>query len=90
MAYKISSAECAKKYNSVDSGLNQEQVTSSIKNYGTNTITQKRGKSFIRKVLDALCDPMIIILEFALIITLGINIGKQIKGGNGDFFECSA
>ncbi len=88
MAYKISSAECAKKYNSVDSGLNQEQVTSSIKNYGTNTITQKRGKSFIRKVLDALCDPMIIILEFALIITLGINIGKQIKGGNGDFFEC--
>ncbi len=88
MAYQISSAECAKKYNSTDGGLTQEQVNLSEREHGKNIITQKRGKSLFRKVLDALCDPMIIILEFALIITLGINIGKQIKGGNGDFFEC--
>ncbi len=88
MDYQISSAECAKKYNSTDRGLSEEQIKQSEQAYGKNIISQKRGKGLFRKILDALCDPMIIILEFALIIALGINIGKQIKSGNGDFLEC--
>ena len=88
MAYKTNWEQCAKRYNSSDSGLTQEQVQKSEQTYGKNQLSARRGKSVIKKILDALCDPMIIILEFALVITLGINIGKQIKGGNGDFLEC--
>ena len=88
MDYQISAAEVAKKYNSTDSGLNEKQAVLSAERYGINQISKKTGRSLLRKIIDALCDPMILILEFALILTLGINIGKQIKGGNGDFFEC--
>lgn len=88
MAYKTNIENCIREYASPNLGLTDKQAEVSMKKFGRNQITKKTGRSFFRKIIDALCDPMILILEFALILTLGINIGKQFKSGNGDFLEC--
>ncbi|MBO5926538.1 MAG: calcium-translocating P-type ATPase, PMCA-type, partial [Clostridia bacterium] len=47
-----------------------------------------KNKSIIIRVLEALSEPMLIILELAGVITLGVNIGKTLKNNSGDFYEC--
>ncbi len=75
-------------FNTSEKGLNDSQVIKSSQKYGKNIITKQKGKTFIKKIIDALLDPMLIILELATVITLGVNIGKSLKGQSADFFEC--
>ena len=76
------------KLNSSKNGLTEQGVLSSINKYGKNQITKKKPQSLIKRIIDALFEPMLIVLEIAMIITLGVNIGKFIKTGDGDFLEC--
>lgn len=69
-------------------GLNEEQVKKSRLKNGENIIKKAKGKSLLKKITDAMLDPMLIILEIAMIITLGVNIGKALKGVECDFYEC--
>lgn len=69
-------------------GLSDNAVLLSQKKYGKNQITKVKPKTLFRRVSEALLEPMLIILEIAAAITLGVNIGKFIKTGNGDFYEC--
>jgi len=86
--FAFNKEKCIKKYNSLNGGLTKKQVEENKIKYGVNVLSEKKGKSLFKKIFEALLDPMIIILEFALIITLGVNIGKELKGGQGDFLEC--
>lgn len=74
--------------NSSYNGLDENKVKNSAKLYGKNQMTKPKGKSLFKRITDALLEPMLIILEVAVMITLGVNIGKVLKGGNGDFYEC--
>ncbi len=74
--------------NSSSSGLSSSAVKSSAIKHGINKITKKKQKSFVKRIAEALFEPMLIILEIAMLITLGVNFGKFIKTGEGDFTEC--
>ncbi len=69
-------------------GLSFNEIAPRRAKYGGNIITGAKQKTFLKRVLEAFCDPMMIILSFALSVTLGVNIGKLIKTGSGDFTEC--
>ncbi|MDO4219249.1 MAG: calcium-translocating P-type ATPase, PMCA-type [Synergistaceae bacterium] len=51
-------------------GLTKEEVLKSRKKFGANVLTQKKRESFLKKVLQGLFDPMILILLCALVIQL--------------------
>ena len=69
-------------------GLNSNKVDYFRQKYGSNTLGEAKKKSIILKIFKALSEPMILILLFACIITLGINIGNLLAGAQTDFYEC--
>lgn len=79
----------ASKLNSnIKFGLDEKQIKTNRNKYGENLLTKKEKKSFISKVISAVSEPMLVILLFSLVITVGINIGKELKSESGDFTEC--
>ncbi len=86
--YFLSIEKVLTELNSSVSGLTDSKVNLSIKKYGKNVLTKTKSKSLFKRILDALFEPMIVILLIAVMITLGVNIGKTLKGANGDFYEC--
>ena len=69
-------------------GLNEKNLKISRQKYGENKLTAEKKKPLFIKITDALLEPMILILSFGFLITLGVNIGKLLKTGQGDFSEC--
>ncbi len=86
--YVKSFEKVLKEVNSSPCGLGEEGVKLSRKRFGANQITKPKPKSLFKRIIEALLEPMLIILELSAIITLGVNIGKHLKSGNGDFYEC--
>ena len=88
-AHNLSCSEVAKNFStSLLGGLTKDDVIKNRTKYGVNEITPQKRKSFIKRLIEALSEPTLIILEFAWVITLGVNVGKLIKNGSGDFLEC--
>lgn len=73
---------------SSENGLTDKQVEISRREHGKNEIKKAKRKTIFKQILEALSEPMLVILEMATAITLGVNIGKALKNGNGDFYEC--
>ena len=71
-----------------NSGLTSIQVENSKVKYGVNSITKTKKLSLFARIFNALKEPMLIILMFAFMLTLGTNLGKFLKTGEGDFTEC--
>lgn len=69
-------------------GLKKEQVAFYREKYGNNGLGDPKRKSTIAKILKALSEPMLLILLFACVITIGINIGNLLSGKEADFYEC--
>lgn len=69
-------------------GLTKKQVQSNLSRFGLNVLAKKKKKTFLSRFFNALKEPMLIILLFALAITFGANIGKFLRSGSGDFSEC--
>lgn len=68
-------------------GLSEEKARQSRKKYGANAFTKTKKPSFLSRFFKSLSEPMTIILEFALIITLGVNVGNLLAGKPADFYE---
>ncbi len=86
--YFLSIEKVLQSLNTSITGLTENKVNLSIKKYGKNTLTKTKGENIFKRVINALFEPMIIILLIAVAITLGVNVGKMLKGGNPDFYEC--
>lgn len=69
-------------------GIDQSVVEKRRAQYGVNVLTEKKKRGFFQKLFDALKEPMLVILLFGFVITLGTNLGKYLKSGDGDFSEC--
>ena len=69
-------------------GLTVDAVKSSRRKYGENIVESGKKISVFSRIVKALFEPMMIILLFGLVITFGINLGKLLKTGDGDFLEC--
>lgn len=69
-------------------GISQAEERKRAIYYGENCVRKKPPKRLIMRVLEAFCEPMLIILLFALALAVGVNVGKIFKGGEGDIIEC--
>lgn len=69
-------------------GLTRSQVEINARNFGKNVLPKKKKKSGMKRFFEALLEPTLIILEFAWVITVGVNLGKFIKSGTCDVYEC--
>lgn len=87
--YAISATETIKalKSNS-EYGLTMDGYRASVKEYGANTLSAKKKKGVVSKIIDALREPMLLILLFGFIVAFGASIGKFVKTGEADFAEC--
>ena len=65
-------------------GLTEDQALASRQKNGYNALTEKKGTSFLKKLLNNFGDPIIKILLFALLITV------LLPGGEGSVFETVA
>lgn len=70
-----------------NTGLSESVLKKNIEKYGYNVLSEKKKNSFISRILDALKEPMLIILLFGFFITFGVNLGKFLKNGEADFIE---
>lgn len=69
-------------------GLQRERVEKSKSLYGRNIVSPEKKTSIIKQIINALTEPMMIILLIAAAITFGVNIGKFFSGGGANFYEC--
>lgn len=69
-------------------GLSLLALKKNSQRFGYNSLTEKKQKSLLSRMADALKEPMLLILMFGFFITLGVNLGKYLKSGEGDFVEC--
>lgn len=71
-----------------EKGLNPEQVEKSRSTYGTNSFVRQSHESLAKRIWDASTEPMLVMLIFAEIITLAVNITRYFTGGEYNFLEC--
>ena len=71
-----------------EKGLNPEQVEKSRSTYGTNSFVRQSHESLAKRLWDASTEPMLVMLIFAAIITLAVNITRYFTGGEYNFLEC--
>ena len=71
-----------------EAGLTAAQADESREKHGANTFTREKPKSFLRRVVEALAEPMTLILILAAVIALAVNLTRYFTGGHADFLEC--
>ena len=69
----------------LENGLNEVNYQKNLKQYGKNSLTKKTNASFLKKVLNAIKEPMLIILLISFLITFSINIFRFFSFGVSDF-----
>ena len=70
-------------------GLSESQVQASRQKYGANTFARTGTESMLKRIWDASTEPMLLMLLFAAIITLAVNITRYFTGGEYNFLECA-
>lgn len=89
MNYTKTAQTVAKDFKTnLKNGLNESSILVRRQQFGKNEMTPQKRKSFIKRLIEALSEPTLLILEFAWVVTLGVNLGKFLKNGKGDFLEC--
>lgn len=71
-----------------ENGLTPEQVEKSRDIYGSNSFVSQSHESLAKRIWDASTEPMLLMLIFAAIITLAVNITRYFTGGEYNFLEC--
>mgnify|MGYP004567648051 FL=1 len=71
-----------------EKGLTPEQVEKSRGIYGANSFVSQSHESLAKRIWDASTEPMLLMLIFAAIITLAVNITRYFTGGEYNFLEC--
>ena len=69
-------------------GLNKNTQSKNMQKFGKNLLTKQKKLSFFNRLLNAVKEPMLIILLFGFAIAFGSALGKFLKTGENDFIEC--
>ena len=69
-------------------GLELKKIEENRKKYGENVLAKAKKRGFFARLIASLSEPTLIILEFAWAITVGVNVGKYLKTGSCDIYEC--
>lgn len=70
-------------------GLTEDQAESNRISFGRNEFTKEKPASLGRRIWEACKEPMMILLFFAALVTLGVNFARLFTGGETDFLECA-
>ena len=88
-AFTESAAQTIKRLGTdIETGLSGSLVDESKRIYGVNEFTKAKPVSMVKRILDALKEPMTILLFIAAGITLIIDFMRLYSGGEADFIEC--
>ncbi len=69
-------------------GLNKNSQSKNVQKFGRNILTKQKKLTFFNRLLNAVKEPMLIILLFGFAIAFGSAFGKFLKTGENDFMEC--
>ena len=69
-------------------GLSDAQVRENGEKYGKNEFTKAKRKSLLRRIWEASTEPMLVLLLFAWLITIAVNIVNVTQGEHFDWAEC--
>lgn len=87
--FVLSASEIIKELNSdAEKGLSASQIIASREKYGVNSFRREGKESLLKRIWDAATEPMLLMLIFAAVITLAVNITRFINGGEYNFLEC--
>lgn len=70
-------------------GLSTHQIEINKEKYGQNSFSKTPPPSFFSELLEALKEPMILLLIFAALLALGINIYEYYAKNEANFLECA-
>ncbi len=71
-----------------EKGLSDSQAEASRAKYGANSFAAQSHESLARRIWEASTEPMLLMLIFAAVITLAVNITRYFTGGEYNFLEC--
>lgn len=69
-------------------GLSEERAVDNAVLYGVNSLSKPPEESFLKKILSALAEPMILMLLIADAIAFGINYIRGLNGEETEYIEC--
>jgi len=69
------------------SGLSDDKVKENIARYGSNTLARAKPDSLLKRIWSSVTEPMILLLVFAALITLFVNIANYYTGGETDILK---
>ncbi len=88
-AFMLSREELlAKTGTDPEKGLSDSQAEASRAKYGANSFAAQKHESLARRIWEASTEPMLLMLIFAAVITLAVNITRYFTGGEYNFLEC--
>ena len=70
-----------------EAGLNDETVKINAEKYGINALPQVKPESLLKRIWNSVTEPMIILLVFAALIALFVNIVNVFTGGDTDILK---
>ena len=68
-------------------GLSAKKASENLARFKYNQLTKKKKTPFVKRIVEIIKEPMLLILIFSLAIALGTGIGQFLKTGNADFSE---
>ncbi len=71
-----------------NSGLNKNAQAKNVNKFGRNILTKQKKLTFFNRLINAIKEPMLVILLFGFAITFGSAFGQFLKTGEADFTEC--
>lgn len=71
-----------------EKGLTEQQAEKSRNKHGSNSFVAQSRESLVKRIWDASTEPMLLMLIFAAIITLAVNVTRYFTGGEYNFLEC--
>ena len=71
-----------------EKGLTEQQAEKSRNKHGSNSFVAQSRESLAKRIWDASTEPMLLMLIFAAIITLAVNVTRYFTGGEYNFLEC--
>lgn len=71
-----------------ENGLSDSQVPLNRARFGINSFTRTPPTPLWKRIWEAFCEPMIILLVIAGLIATGVNLVRFLSGGHFDVFEC--
>jgi Ca2+-transporting ATPase len=71
----------------LNNGLTDDKVKENIEKYGSNALMRTKPESLLKRIMASVTEPMILLLVFAALIALFVNIANAVAGSETDILK---